>query len=73
MAARGAKYAPTAFEPVPYPLTGGVDTKFHGIALPPPKLQSCENAYVDQTGSIQRRFGRTALSTLDTAGATITG
>jgi hypothetical protein len=73
MARSGSKYAPWDYEPVPYPLTGGVDTKFHGIALPPPKLQTCENAYVDQTGSIQRRFGRAALSTLDTAGATITG
>jgi len=70
--ARAPKFRPTAYEPVPYQLTGGVDTKFHGIALPPPKLQNCENAYVDQTGSIQRRFGRTALTALDSAGATIT-
>jgi len=66
-----AKYGPTKFEPVSYPLTGGVDTKFHGLVLPPPKLQVCENAYVDQTGSIQRRFGRSVLTADVQGGGTV--
>ncbi len=68
---RGGKYRPTQFEPVPYPLSGGVDTKFHGLVLPPPKLQVCKNAYADQTGSLQRRFGRSLLTSNIQGGATV--
>jgi len=60
--AKKPSYKPVQFEPARYPLTGGVDTKIHGFVLPAPKLQACENAHVDQTGSIQRRFGRSALA-----------
>lgn len=59
MARGGPK--PIDFKPVKYQLTGGVDSKVHGLVLPPPKLQVCENAHVDRTGSLQRRFGRSAL------------
>jgi len=57
-------------KPVPlatahYPLTGGVDTKIHGLVLPPPKLQECQNAYAEQTGSLRRRFGRRDLPNQD--------
>lgn len=62
---------PIDYELMPYPLTGGVDTKFHGLTLPAPKLQTCENAYVDQTGSIQRRWGTRSFPVLDMGGNTI--
>lgn len=57
--------------PLSYPLYGGVDTKISGTVLPAPKLQRAENVYSDQTGSLRRRFGRTALTALDQDGATI--
>jgi hypothetical protein len=46
-------------------MTGGVDSKTHGLTLAPPKLQECVNAFADQTGSLQRRPGRTALNSND--------
>lgn len=55
-------YRPLQLTRVVYPLMGGVDTKIHGHVLPAPKLQTCENAYVEQTGSIRRRPGRSLLS-----------
>lgn len=55
------RYRPVPLEPAKYPLAGGVDTKIHGYVLPAPKLQVCENAYIEQTGSLRRRFGRDAL------------
>lgn len=64
---------PLPLDRVAYPLVGGVDTKIHGVVLPPPKLQECTNAFVDQTGSLRRRFGRTALANTDVTGATISG
>lgn len=66
------KYTPIKLETVSYPLTGGVDTKVHALTLPPPKLQVVENAYVDQTGSVQRRFGRAALTSLNQSAGTVT-
>lgn len=56
---------------VSYPIYGGVDTKISGTVLPAPKLQRAENVYSDQTGSLRRRFGRTALTALDQGGAAI--
>lgn len=67
-----SKYSPLPLEIASYKLTGGVDTKIQGLVLPPPKLQSCINAYVEQTGSIRRRFGRSALTSKDTTDTTIT-
>lgn len=66
------KYKPLPLEIASYPLTGGVDSKIQGLVLPPPKLQTCINAYVEQTGSIRRRFGRSALSVQDISANTIT-
>lgn len=59
-------YRPIQLEAAPYKLSAGVETKVHGLALPPPKLQQCENAYIDESGSIQRRFGRNVLENLTT-------
>lgn len=56
------RYKPVPLEPAKYSLAGGVDTKTHGYVLPAPKLQVCENAYIEQTGSLRRRFGRSALA-----------
>lgn len=66
-----SKYSPLPLEIASYKLTGGVDSKIQGLVLPPPKLQSCINAYVEQTGSIRRRFGRSSLAGLDQSGNTV--
>lgn len=66
-------YRPIALEAAAYKFGGGVETKVHGLALPPPKLQVCENAHIDQSGSIQRRFGRTPLPDTDVMEQPITG
>lgn len=70
---KGSGYTPTEFQPAKYQLAGGVDTKVHGLVLPPPKLQTCQNAYADRTGSLSRRFGRSLLASTDRDGAAITG
>lgn len=67
------RYKPYPLGIASYQLTAGVDSKVHGLVLPPPKLQSCENAYIEQTGSIRRRYGRSALTMSDIPGNTITG
>jgi hypothetical protein len=54
---------PGALQPVSFPLVGGVDTKISRFVLPAPKLEVCENAWSDRTGSLQRRPGRTAFTT----------
>lgn len=66
-------YRPIALEAAAYKFGGGVETKVHGLALPPPKLQVCENAHIDQSGSIQRRFGRTPLPEFNVLEQPITG
>lgn len=55
-------------KPAAFPLVGGVDTKVSGFILPAPKLQVCENAHSDRTGSLQRRPGRTAFTSLVQSG-----
>lgn len=65
------KYNPIPLERASWPLSGGVDTKVHGLVVPPPKLQECINAYSDQTGSLLRRYGLTALSEKDVTDTTI--
>lgn len=64
---------PLPLDRAAYSLSGGVDTKTHGLVLPPPKLQECTNAFVDQTGSIRRRFGRSIVPNVDVTGAAIGG
>lgn len=64
---------PLPLERAAYPLAGGVDKKVHGLVLPPPKLQECTNAFVDQTGSLRRRYGRSALVNTDVTGSAISG
>src|SRR6185436_14326651 len=73
MAAKGAKYRPIQFESIPYPLVGGVDTKYSGVMLPAPKLQVAENVESSFTGSLQRRAGRSSVTVLDQAGAVVSG
>lgn len=53
---------PIELQTVRYRLMGGVDSKVSGYVLPAPKLQLCENAYSDLTGSLQRRWGRSKYS-----------
>lgn len=59
------RYNPVPLETVSYPLSGGVETKVHGLVLPPPRLQQCTNAFIDYTGSVQRRYGSVALTNSD--------
>jgi hypothetical protein len=69
--AKGTGYTPTEFQLAKYQLSGGVDSKVHGLVLPPPKLQVCQNAYSDRTGSLSRRFGRSLLSSNIQGGGTM--
>jgi len=66
-------YRPLPLDRAAYSLAGGLDTKVHGLVLPPPKLQECTNAFVDQTGSVRRRYGQSVLASTDVAGNTISG
>lgn len=59
------------FQPVAYPIFGGVDSKIDGFVLPAPKLQVAENVHSDKTGSLQRRAGRAFLTSTDTAAVAI--
>lgn len=55
------------WRPFSFPLVGGVETKVDGIALPPPRLQQMENAYVEHSGSARKRcgYGNLSSSVLD--------
>jgi hypothetical protein len=60
------------FQPVAYPIFGGTDTKVSSFVLPAPKLSLVQNAYSSLTGSLQRRPGRTAITSTDTNAVAIT-
>src|SRR5688572_26586564 len=59
--------------PLSFPIMGGVDKKIAGFVVPSPRLQTVENAFASKTGSLQRRFGRTALSSSEVDATVITG
>lgn len=59
------------FQNFPFPMVGGLDTKISGVALPAPKLQLCQNAYADKSGSLKKRAGNLALTSNLVSGSTI--
>lgn len=64
---------PLNWQPYSFPMVGGVETKVDGIALPPPRLQKMENAYVEHTGSARKRNGYTNVTTSCFDGTTFSG
>jgi len=62
---------PLDFHNFPFPMVGGLDTKIDGVALPAPKLQLCENAYSDKSGTLKRRPGMSILGNALLSGSSI--
>lgn len=66
-----ARSKPVPFTNFPFPMVGGLDTKISGVTLPAPKLQLCQNAYSDKSGSLKKRAGMLALTSSTMSGGTI--
>lgn len=62
---------PLDFQNFPFPMVGGLDTKVDGVALPAPKLQVCQNAYADKSGSLKKRAGNLQLTSNLVSGSAI--
>lgn len=59
------------WQTIAFPLVGGVETKVDGIALSPPRLELCEDAFVDKSGTLRKRKGFAALPQTDLSGNTV--